>query len=180
MTQDPSDEAILLESLENPEVFEVLISRYERRAYGLIHRLGVNTQDTEDLFQTVWTKVFAARLSFRNQSRFSTWFYAICLNTVREWRRSLARRPTPESLDEDLHSSGMLGQAWARLRGQLLRRDLERSLERLEPADREVIVLRYFEDMDDAAVGKVLGIPTARVRVKLHRALKKLRRYEKN
>ncbi len=176
MNQDKSDEELLEESLREPEAFAGLIERYERRALGLIRNLSRGHQDAEDLYQGAWARAFAARAGFRGKSRFNTWFYAICLNVVRDWKRGLATRPVMESLDEGRHAGSFWERAWGRFKGSQMRAEVLGLLDRLGAGEREMIVLRYFEDLDDAGVAQVTGIPRARVRVAIHRALKKLKR----
>ena len=170
-----SDEALLSASLAGePEAFEHLVVRYERRVYGLIYRLSGRPQDAQDLFQTVWMQAFAGRSGFKQRSKFSTWLYAITLNQVRDWRRRQAQQG--QRRGELLHDPvdtkpGLLD--------RLLKRDaqqhLHRALRTLSPADQEVLALYYLQDLDYAEIAAVTGKALGPLRVQVHRALQRLK-----
>jgi RNA polymerase sigma-70 factor (ECF subfamily) len=169
------DEALLDASLNGePEAFEHLVTRYERRVYGLILRLSGRDQDAQDIFQTVWMQAFAGRASFKNRSRFSTWLYAITLNQVRDWRRRKAMqrlRSGPLDLEPVDPRPGLLD--------RLLKRDEERRLQRalqtLSPGDQEVLALYYLQDLDYDEIATVTGKRLGPLRVQVHRALQRLK-----
>jgi RNA polymerase sigma-70 factor (ECF subfamily) len=169
------DEALLSASLNGePEAFEHLVARYERRVFGLILRLSGRDQDAQDLFQTVWMQAFAGRASFRNRSKFSTWLYAITLNQVRDWRRRKAMqrlRSGPLDLEPADPKPGLLD--------RLLRRDEElrmrSALQTLSPIDQEVLALYYLQDLDYDEIAAVTGKRVGPLRVQVHRALQRLK-----
>jgi RNA polymerase sigma-70 factor (ECF subfamily) len=169
------DEALLSASLNGePEAFEQLVARYERRVYGLILRLSGRDQDAQDLFQTVWMQAFAARASFKNKSKFSTWLYAITLNQVRDWRRRKAmqrQRSGPLNIEPADPKPGLLD----RLLGQDEERRMRKVLQALSPADQEVLALHYLQDMDYDEIAAVTGKGIGPLRVQVHRALQRLR-----
>ena len=170
-----TDEALLSASLDGePEAFEHLVVRYERRVYGLIYRLSGRPQDAQDLFQTVWMQAFASRTSFKHRSKFSTWLYAITLNQVRDWRRRQAQQGQRrgELLSEPVDPKpGLLD--------RLLKRDQEKQLHRalrgLSDADQEVLALYYLQDLDYPEIAAITGKALGPLRVQVHRALQRLK-----
>ena len=170
-----SDEDLLKDSLgERPQAFEELIVRYERRVYGLIHRLCGRPQDAQDLFQVVWMQAFAGRASFQSRSKFSTWLYAITLNQVRDWRRKQAQqgqRRGPLHHEPVDPKPGLLE--------RLLKRDEERrlkvALRTLSATDQEMLALYYLQDLDYREIAAVTGKAVGPLRVQVHRALQRLR-----
>ena len=172
---DTSDENLLEASLGQPETFELIIQRYERRVFGLLIRLCGSRPDAEDLYQDVWAKAFVGRASFSGRSRFSTWLYAITLNTVREWRRKMGRRKedSSEFLPEP-KAQGFVG-VLDKLLGREKQQGLERAISRLQADDRELIALGYLEENDYEALSAAMQMPKARIRVRMFRALARLR-----
>ncbi len=169
--QDP-DEALLAASLADGEAFTVLVSRYERRLYGLLWRLCPQASEIDDLYQQVWIKAWAARTGFEGRSKFGTWLYAIALNQVREWRRKRKPQVDIDSLPEA--EAPHLG-ALDRLLGRERRQHLDGMLSRLAAHDREVLSLRYLQDLDYAEIAKLQKSSLAQTRLRAFRALQRLR-----
>lgn len=62
--------------------FELLIDRYKNRAFTLLKRMLKDEMDAEEALQDVFLKTFNALNTFREESKFSTWFYKITYNTA--------------------------------------------------------------------------------------------------
>ena len=173
---NPTDEDLLRASLDaEPEAFELLLARYERRVYGLVLRLCGNAEDAKDLFQVVWMQAFTHRASFKFRSKFGTWLYSLALNQVRSWRRQQAlrrRRQGEMPPDPPDPRPGLMD--------RVLRRDqeraLHRALQRLSPGDQEILTLYYLQDMDYSELAQITGKRLAPLRIQVHRALQRLRR----
>lgn len=173
----PSDEEILRQSLSEPERFEELVTRYEAKVYATMRRLCAHEQTAQDLFQTAWTQAFAGRVSFRGQSKFSTWLYQISVNVVRDhWRRQGARSKRESLADDELPEALDLKPGPLDFLLKKQRRDQALGLlARLKPPEREVLTLYYLKEMDQDEICGTLGIPKNRLRVQIFRALKKAR-----
>ena len=107
MTQEISDEALCRRVADRDEAaFELLVGRYQGRAYRLAWSLLRDAEDARDVSQDAFLRVYRTAAGFRGDARFSTWFYRIlvnlCLDHQRRgswWRRLLVRddgalRPT--------------------------------------------------------------------------------------
>ena len=107
--------------------------------------------------------------TFRGDSALSTWLFGITRNTVRNARRraALRRFVGMESVPEP-RDAGPDAEALAERR--LLRRRVQRALERLKRPQREVLVLADLEQRSAPEVGAMLGIPTGTVYSRLHHA----------
>lgn len=166
------DESLLAASLSDAEAFAVLVTRYERKVYGLLWRLCSRPSEIDDLYQQVWIKTWGARLKFEGRSKFSTWLYAIALNQVREWRRKQRPQVDIDSLPE---AASPQPSALDRLLGKDRGRELDAAMARLAPPDREVLSLRYLQDLDYAEVAELQRSSLAQTRLRAFRALKRLR-----
>ena len=81
------------------ETFDVLVTRYQARAYRLAWALLRDAEDARDLSQEAFVRLYETAGRFRGESRFSTWFYRILVNLCldhrrrgRGWRRLRRRR----------------------------------------------------------------------------------------
>jgi RNA polymerase sigma-70 factor (ECF subfamily) len=173
---DP-DEALLAASSEDPEAFAVLVTRYERKVYGLLWRLCPRAAEIDDLYQQVWIRAWGARLGFQGRSKFGTWLYAIALNQVREWRRRQRPQVDLESLPEpEAPGAGPLD----RLLGSDRKRQLDGQLRRLPEGDRLLLSLRYLQDLDYAEIAHLQKSSLAQIRLRTFRALARLRKLMKD
>ncbi len=139
------------------------------RVLGWCIRLGGPRLDAEDLAQAVFETALKRSGSFRGDSALSTWLFGITRNTVRNARRraALRRFVGMESVPEP-RDLGPGTEALAERR--LLRRRVQRALERLKTPQREVLVLADLEQHSAPEVAALLGIPTGTVYSRLHHA----------
>ena len=169
----PSEEAALIASAKegDPESFQQLYEQYRDRIYNLIYYSFKETHQAEDILQSVFLKAFQALPLFRMDSSFFTWICRVAMNECRNAKRQrkfwlplsdLFQRPEgkdPQPLPDVIHASNRQIHA---VRDALLR---------LKPKYREVVLLKYFEDLSYEDVSSILGISMGTVASRLHRAM---------
>jgi RNA polymerase sigma-70 factor (ECF subfamily) len=149
--------------------FELLLQRYRQRLFAFLSRR--TPAQPEDLFQETWLRVVRARASFDPARRFSTWLFQIANNLCRDG----ARRSALEAREQtQLKSDGaaFAGASCASLDTKL---EVQQQLARLPERLREVLVLRYFEDLGEREIAEVVGVPPGTVKSRLHAAVRALR-----
>ena len=164
--------------------FDVLVARYQGRAYRLAWSLLRDAEDARDVSQEAFIRVWEAAHRFRGDARFSTWFYRILVNLCldhkrrgRWWTRLVARdegRDADASLverqpapDPDPGDQVSEAQTMARLWD---------AVHRLSPQQRTAVILHAQEQLSTAEIAEVLKVAEPTVRVHLHRAVAALRR----
>jgi RNA polymerase sigma-70 factor, ECF subfamily len=155
----------------DPQALAALIDRWRAPLYAFLwRRVG---EGADDLFQESWIRVSRARDRFDRSRRFSTWLFQIANNLCRDrWRRQGAGRRALDALRVDAQTSGRDHVPAPELPADhRLRRQLERLPERL----REVLVLRYYQDLGEAEIAEILGIPRGTVKSRLHAAVRAAR-----
>jgi RNA polymerase sigma-70 factor, ECF subfamily len=154
-----------------------IVSRYQRPVFNLIIRMVRDRALAEDLAQETFLKAFARLTSYNPQFKFSNWLLKIAHNTVIDSLRQ--RRPPTLSLETpDLEKAGaalaLIDQSAEdpvrNLERAELARMLERALARLRPEYRQVVVLRYHEDLGHDEIAEIIGVPVGTVKSYLHRA----------
>jgi len=172
------NEAIRLRS-GDAEVIAQLVERYQHRLYRYLLRLVARPSTAEDLFQQTWLRVMERIQYYDPRRSFEGWLFAVAHNLAIDF----LRRRQPESLDEPL-PSGETPSDLARSTnpGALeLLLSKERSgwvmgaVSELPLPFREVITLRFEEEMKLEEIATVLSLPMGTVKTRLHRALKALR-----
>jgi RNA polymerase sigma-70 factor (ECF subfamily) len=168
--------------------FEEILRRYQGPVYRLACRL-TSDSDAPDALQDTFLQVHRHLSEFRGESQFKTWLYRIATNASLMLRRARARRPT-ESLEAFLPSFDAEGahrntpaelQVFTRaeelLDEQALAARARVALAQLPDLYREPFVLRDLEEIPTAEVATILGIESATVRQRVHRARLMLRGY---
>ena len=156
-----------------------LMSQYQHRLYRYLVRMVRQPATAEDLFQQTWLRVMERIKSYDPQRNFEAWLFSLAHNLAIDY----LRRYRPESLDEPLPSgetpaARLESEARGALDGMLDRERealLASAMEELSMAHREVITLRFEEEMKLQEMAEVMNIPLATVKTRLHRALLSLR-----
>lgn len=132
-------------------------------------RYAKNRTEAEDIAQDSMVRAWRKRGTLRNKAARKSWLATIVRNeALREFARN---RPSPIDLIEVIHGSDD-----ERVLATVERADLHAALARLNKRDRQLVRLRYDEDMTQEAIARRLGIPLGTVKVRLHRVRAKLRR----
>ena len=156
------------------EVFHEVVELHSQRVTALVHRLLGWPDEVEDVVQDVFLAALKRRRSFRGGSKLSTWLAGIAVNQCRRHRRWRGRRlnflarlwsHAPERTSAASHERVLVDEQQQRVR------DL---VGELPDSFREVIVLRYLEDMKPPEISRVLNVSVNVVNVRLSRAREKL------
>ena len=135
----------------------------------MAYRYASNPSEAEDIAQDALLRAWRRRSTLREADRRNQWLATIVRNEA--FRQHARVRPDPTSTIESYE-----GAEDARVVATVERADLHAALKRLRERDRELLDLRYSEDLTQAAIAHQLGIPEGTVKVRLHRARDKLRR----
>ncbi|MEN3184902.1 MAG: RNA polymerase sigma factor [Atribacterota bacterium] len=181
---EQSDREIVREVLNgNPDLFEVLVARYEKPIFNYVYGMVRHRQDAEDLTQEAFVKAFFALKTYKESFEFSTWMYRIarnvCLDYFRRQKiRSFFSLNTPVGEEEEDEVGDFLPAGKdpeeGVLEGELLEKVSE-AVGKLPWKFREVIVLRYVEELPYEDIAQILGVPIGTVKTYLHRAKLRLK-----
>ncbi|MBI1746744.1 MAG: sigma-70 family RNA polymerase sigma factor [Acidobacteria bacterium] len=160
--------------------FEELVTRYQRRVYGLAYRLTSNTAEAEDVLQEVFLQVYQKINNFRGESAFYSWLYKITLNTTYMRMRKRQRRreePIEDALPkfgEDGSFTQMVSKFSLSPETEALRAEARRltaaAIDTLAEEYKTVLILRDIEGLPAAEVGAMLGLSIPAIKSRLHRA----------
>jgi RNA polymerase sigma-70 factor (ECF subfamily) len=135
----------------------------------MAYRYASNPSEAEDIAQDALLRAWRRRSTLREADRRNQWLATIVRNEA--FRQHARIRPDPVSTIETYE-----GAEDEQVVATVERADLHAALKRLSEKDRELLQLRYDEDLTQAAIARRLGIPEGTVKVRLHRARDKLRR----
>lgn len=154
-----------------------LVEAYAPRILRFGQKLCGPGADAEDVMQQTLLTVMSRVGEFRGDSHFSTWLFSIARNHCLKLhtRGDAARAREPIETAED-RVPAPLGQAPDEaVASEQLEQALDVAIERLDPAQREVLVLRDIEGLSAPDVAEALGLSVDAVKSRLHRARKALR-----
>lgn len=160
-------------------LLDQLIIRYQHRLLRYLLYLTGNREMAEDLFQEVWMRVLVRGAQFNGQARFDTWLFTIARNLVID----LKRKRTMSSLDElfeggsddDRPMSFEIADGeptpFDRFANLEDRQRIAAALLQLDTLHREVLVLRFHEDLSLEEIAKVTRAPLSTVKSRLYRGM---------
>jgi len=173
---DPREKEIL-ELLNRPDTFnkgfELLVKTYQRGIYFVIRRMILDHDETNDLVQEVFIKVFRSFSRFKNQSTLYTWIYSIAVNT------------TLNALSSKKNKARLSGEISAQLVAEKLRSDpwfdtdeimirFQQAMALLPGKQRIVFQMRYYDETPYEELSKILNTSVGALKASYHHAAKKI------
>lgn len=161
---EESDEQLMLDfAAGQSDAFGTLFNRYKQPLFGFFRRRLADAAQAEELTQETFIAILRSAPRYQPSARFRTFLYSIAMRILRAHRRKAAFRATffgeqPAGREPASHSDPVV---------DLLMREAVASLDRI---DREVLMLREFEELSYAEIAEVLALPINTVRSRLFRA----------
>ena len=151
------------------DAFEELVARYHPRLRYYLRRILPRADYADDVLQEVWLAVFRALPRLADPAALAAWLYRIARDKASvQWRV----RPPERLLDvSDIVEEPSQDNEFRQEDAQ----EIHASLDQLAPEQREILVLRFLEDMTYQQIAKVTGCPIGTVRSRLHYAKSALR-----
>ena len=142
--------------------FRELFDRYKNPIYGFVRRRVDNPGRAEEITQDVFLALIQQQKGYEVRASFRTFLYRIALNRVVSERRKMAEAP---ALDPEVAAGGDIGTV----------QQVREALARLEPEQREIVMLREYQGLSYQEIAQVLNVPVGTVRSRLFRAKLALR-----
>ncbi len=155
------------------ETFRQLVEAYQTPAYRLAARM-CGPDSAEDVTQEAFLAAWRALPEFRGDCRFSTWLYRLVSNAAIDClRREKKHRDTGDVDDLELPDGGPSPQEQAERSDT--RDAVRRALDRLSPEHRQVLLLRFMQELDYGEIARALNVSEGTVKSRINRAKSKLR-----
>jgi RNA polymerase sigma-70 factor (ECF subfamily) len=156
-----SDEALMLEFQSGSQpAFEQLFARYRGSLYGFFRRRLDGDQRAEDLAQETFVAVIRAASQYEPRALFRTYLYSIAMNLLSaERRKQLRDSPAGKVSSEPASHDDSDAALWIR-----------QALARLDDSEREILMLREYEQLSYTEIAELLKMPVNTVRSRLFRS----------
>tara|TARA_Y100000385_G_scaffold273636_1_gene315742 strand:+ start:3805 stop:4341 length:537 start_codon:yes stop_codon:yes gene_type:complete len=161
-------------NLDKHEHYASIIDQYKDLAYSIAFKITKNEQDSEEIVQDSFIKAFQNLHKFRNESKFSSWFYRIVFNTAISATRK--KRIQTIGINKELIDSreNVNMNIIQDLNYQDRKHILKKGLEKLDALNFAVITLFYYESKSLKEIAEITGKDRNYLKVLLQRARKKL------
>jgi RNA polymerase sigma-70 factor (ECF subfamily) len=166
---DPSDESLLAAHLRgDPRAFGTLVTRHERRIFGLCLRILGNREDAEDATQEAFLAALRKAASFRRAAAFSTWLYRIAVNAATDQAR---RRGRSRLTTLDPEDAGVVADPRAADLGESVTAAVavQTALARVPEEFRVAVVLCDLYRVPYADAAQILEVPVGTVKSRVFR-----------
>ncbi len=169
--QELLDEVLVLQcQAGGAQAFERIVSRYGGRLRYFLRRMLGPRRDVDDACQEVWLAAFRELRKLRNPAAFRVWLYRIARNrayqVLRDERRALPTLDVSDVADDVEGEEFSPEEAGA----------IHRGLEKLRAEHKEILMLRFLEDMPYQVIAETIGCSPGTVRSRIHYAKRALRR----
>lgn len=177
---DAIEDAELLEKFRQPDqrhyAFNLLVRKYQSRLYWHIRRILLDHDDTNDVIQNVFIKVWQNLDSFRSDSQLYTWLYRIASNESITFLNKKKKRYfiSFSSLETEMADKLEHDPLFT---GDKIQLKLQKAILCLPPQQRLVFNMKYYDNMKYEEISEVLGVSVGGLKASYHHAVKKIEKY---
>lgn len=159
--------------------YEMLISDYQKPLYFFIRRMLLNHEDTNDVLQDTFVRVFKGIENFRGESALGTWMHSIAYRealghiernkrkAIGDWNETILLNI--KQLEEDVHYGG-----------DEIQRRLQALVAALPEKQRAVFVMKYYEEKKYEEIANITGTSIGALKASYHHAVEKIKSDIKN
>ena len=155
------------------KAFRLLVGKYSERLYWHIRKIVIGHEDSDDVLQNTFIKIWKGLREFRYEAKLFTWMYRVvtneAINFLSEKRRKTygnSQEITP-MLENQLESDSFFC-------GDSIQRELQKAVLKLPERQRLVFNMKYFDDMRYEDIAEVLDVAVGTLKATYHNAVKKI------
>ncbi len=174
------EEKDFIQELLNPKTqnvaFQKLLRDYQKPLYNHIRNIVLNNDDTDDVLQNTFVKVFQHLKNFKGDSKLFSWMYRIATNEAITFINNKAKRngTTSEAMQtkivENLQSDSYFD-------GNDIQIKLQKAILLLPEKQQLVFKMKYFEEIKYENMSEILGTSVGALKASYHHAVKKIEEY---
>ena len=176
------EEKEFIEQLLNPktqnQAFQKLLRDYQRPLYNHIRNIVLNHDDTDDVLQNTFVKVFQYLKNFKGESKLFSWMYRIATNEAITFINQKAKRngTTSEAMQNKIVDNL---QADTYFDGNEIQFKLQKAIVLLPEKQQLVFKMKYYEEIKYEDMSEILGTSVGALKASYHHAVKKIEEFMK-
>lgn len=158
---------------EKRQAFNLMVRKYSERLYSVIRGIVHTHDETDDVLQNTWIRVWSALDSFREDARLYTWLYRIAIN---EALSSLRKTRVRAALSFNDYSSVIENSLRSdeTFNGDKLQLALQKAIATLPPRQKAVFTMRYFDELPYSDISEILEASESSLKTSYHIAREKI------
>ena len=175
------EELIFKFQKEDVEAFNEIVFRYKDRLVNFLFRYTGNRDDSEDLAQDTFLKLYRSKHLYREIAKFSTWFYTIAINIAKTNLRKKSRHKAislssfdPEG-EKDFELTANVISPDETANASIENYYIQKAIDSLGESFKEVIILRDIQDFEYEEIAQITGLPLGTVKSRINRGREKLK-----
>lgn len=159
--------------------FHTLVKKYQERLYWHIRKIVMNHEDTDDVLQNTFIKVWKNIDNFREESSLFTWLYRIATNESITFLNSKKRKyMLPLNEVSDYLMDNLMSDPY--FEGDKAQLELQKAILQLPEKQRIVFNLKYFDEIKYEEMAQILETSVGALKASYHHAVKKVEEYLRN
>jgi len=177
-----TDETVLIAQLINVQTrekaFRKLISVYKERFYWHIRKIVISHDDTDDVLQNTFIKIYKNIGKFKQESKLFSWMYRIATNEAITFINKRAKYRNAEISEVQKHIVGALEND-VYFSGEEIQEILQKAIASLPQKQQLVFNMKYFDDLKYTQISEILGTSVGALKASYFHAVKKIESYIK-
>lgn len=153
---------------------KVIVELYSQRLYAHVIRMVKDDAGAKDVLQNTMLKVWKGLKGFRKEAKLGTWIYRIATNETIDYLRKQKRIQTSQLTEYSSASSSI------DIDGKTIQDTLQLAIDTLPIKQKQVFVLRYFDEMKYQEMSAMLGTSEGALKASYHHAVKKIEQFIKS
>lgn len=158
--------------------FKQIIKKYQERLYWHIRKIVISHEDSDDILQNTFIKVWRGLDQFREDSKLYTWLYRIATNESLTFLKQKKKRQYIPFMDVEHQLMNVL-ESDEYFSGDQIQLKLQKAILTLPEKQRLVFNMKYFEEMKYEDMSKILDTSVGALKASFHHAVKKIEKYLK-
>ncbi|MBU1953467.1 sigma-70 family RNA polymerase sigma factor, partial [Patescibacteria group bacterium] len=169
------DKQLVEAAKRDPQNFAALYDKYFDQIYRYVYRRVSDKETVHDLVSQTFYDALSHMDSYEWRGySYSAWLYKIAHNNVLKWYRDQSKMQTaPFEEGVQIKDTGI--DVEKDVKNRELKDEIADVLARMEPEDREIVRLKFFEEASNIEIAEIMGLSANHIGVKVFRALKKVK-----
>ncbi|NOZ47174.1 MAG: RNA polymerase sigma factor [Chlorobi bacterium] len=159
--------------------FNLIVNKYQKRLYWHIRKIVISHDDTNDVLQDTFIKVFKGLNNFKENSQLYTWLFRISTNEAITFLRKKKRRFFLPLIDVEYQLANSL-ESDSFYSGDEIQLKLQKAILTLPEKQRIVFNMKYFDEMKYEEISNILDTSVGALKASYHHAIKKIENCLKN
>ncbi|CEN37380.1 RNA polymerase sigma factor [Capnocytophaga cynodegmi] len=167
---------LLQNSKKRSKAFENLVDTYQRRLYWHIRRIVISHEDTDDVLQETFIKIFRNIDKFRGESSLFSWVYRIATNQALDFLKKKANERN-YSIEDLQYDRSIHLETDVYFEGDEIQIKFQKAIATLPEKQQLVFNMKYFEELKYEQISQILDTSVGALKASYHHAVQKIKNY---